>query len=143
MSETPTDLTDIQARMAAAFRAVYAAAANVDEAAKLVKEAVGRKTLAEYALKDAEMAYLRAGATDAGKNAEQRTAILHGLTVAERTAKVQAEQTQWAAEIAQIAADQELVLARLVLDEQKNTLRLAELLVKAGDFSVDARELPF
>jgi predicted nucleic acid-binding Zn-ribbon protein len=106
--DAPTTAQEITA----AYKRLYAATANALEMQQEV-------SAVRAGLKEAEAAHIRNGATDAGKNAEQRAALLMGLTETER-------RTLQGAEDALAALEVEQALAKIAVNEIRELLRLAE-----------------
>lgn len=106
--DAPTTAQEIKA----AYKRLYTATANALEMQQEVNAV-------RAALKDAEAAHIRNGAADAGKNAEQRAAILSGLTELER-------RTLQGADDALAALECEQALAKIAVNELRDLLRLAE-----------------
>ena len=106
------DAPTTQAEIKTAYQHLYATTANAMDAQR-------EANAARYALKDAETALMNSEAVAAGKNAETRAALLAGLSGAERTELRRAEET-----LAQ--AEREQALAKIVVNELRELLRLAE-----------------
>jgi len=107
--DAPTTPQEIKA----AYKALYNATANALDAQRTVNAK-------RYALKDAEATLTTSGALEAGKNAETRAAILTGLTGVDRLALRLAEEDL-------AAAEREQALAKIVVNELRELMRLAEL----------------
>jgi hypothetical protein len=110
----PTDPTPptTQAEIKAAYKALYMATANAMDAQR---DAIFWRD----ALKKSEAEHIRSGATDAGKNAETRAAILADLTSIPRLICADAEN-----DFAE--AQREQALAKIAVDELLTLLRLTE-----------------
>jgi hypothetical protein len=106
--DTPTTEQEIKG----AYKALYVATAQAMDAQREVNAS-------RYALKGAEAVLTNSEAVTAGKNAEARAAILTGLTGIERAELRRAED-------AQLAAERELALAKIAINELRELLRLAE-----------------
>jgi hypothetical protein len=106
------DAPTTQAEIKTAYKELYAATARSMAASREAAEA-------RYVLKDAESVLAISEAVAVGKNAEARAAILFGLTTVERAELRRAEN-------ALAAAECELTLARIVVNELRELLRLAE-----------------
>jgi hypothetical protein len=120
--ETPLTAENIRA----AYRALYMATANA-------MDAVRQERLAQEALKDAEQSRVWVGSNDAERKANMR----------DNTVDVRIDAL--AAANALAVAQREQVLAKLVVDELHDLLRLAEYEQAAVDMNltrVGLRELP-
>jgi hypothetical protein len=106
--DAPTTQTEIKA----AYRRLYTATANAMEAQKQVNTAL-------FLMKEKEFSAIRDGATDAGKNAEQRAAILAHITEPLRALLSERE-------YALLDAEREQALAKIAVNELRELLRLAE-----------------
>ena len=106
--EAPTT----QEQIKAAYKNLYQTTANVLDAQRDVNAA-------RNAFKDAEATLTTSEAVQAGKNAETRTAILFSMTAPERAEVRHAEDTL-------SAAERELALAKISVNELRELLRLAE-----------------
>ena len=106
------DAPTTQAEIKAAYKELYRTTANAMAAQR-------DANAARVAVKAAEAVLTTSGATDAGKNAEARAAILFGLTGAERAELSRAED-------ALAAAECEQALAKIAVNELRELLRLAE-----------------
>jgi hypothetical protein len=106
--QAPTTAQEIKT----AYTQLYKATASAMNANREVAEA-------RYMLKDAEAVLSISEAVAAGKNAEARAAILAGLTTVERAELRRVED-------ALAAAECEQALAKIIVNELRELLRLAE-----------------
>jgi hypothetical protein len=106
--DAPTTQNEIKG----AYKRLYCATANAMSAAHDV-------TAARNVMRDAEAVLTTSEAVAAGKNAEQRAAILFGLTAIERTELRRVED-------ALASLEYEQALAKIAVNELRELLRLAE-----------------
>lgn len=118
-------ITSIYDELMAAYGAHYRALSAIQQATR-------EKILAQYRLRDTEMALIASGADSAGRNAEQRSAIIWQMTAAEREELRKAEGSLAEAEAKKLEADRGLAiakakveLARAILDLYAATQRQA------------------
>jgi hypothetical protein len=106
--DAPTTAQEIKA----AYKELYLATANALDAQRAVNAR-------RYTLKDSESVLTNSEAVAAGKNAETRAAILFSMTGVERLELRRAEDDL-------AAAEREQTLAKIVVNELRELLRLAE-----------------
>lgn len=113
--------------MTAAYKAVLSAMTLEAEARATIARAEGARDTAKEALDTAEAAYVRAGATDSGKNVEQRSAILRALTAEQRQSVMIAEQVLADARLQHIGAALALRQSQIRINALQTQLRMVEI----------------
>ena len=119
--DAPTTPQEIRA----AYKALYTATANAMDAQRQL-------TSVRAMSKDAEAVLTLTDAVKAGKNADERAALLYGFLAPERSELRKAEDVL-------AAAEREQALAKIAVNELRELLRLAELEV-AGYYADRQRD---